>query len=65
MHDKPMTDDQGVFGPWMEGGERLCPLCKQKKVRFREWESKCGGFVDLHFECLACGNIWWIDGCDA
>ena len=29
------------------------------------WESRCGGFVDAHYHCLACGVDWWCEGGDA
>lgn len=64
MHSAPMPDSVGVFDEW-KATDRLCRECGSKTVRYRIWESSCGGYEDLNFECNTCGKIWWVDGCDS
>ena len=47
----------------IHGGE--CRYCGADAVRYRTWESSDGAFEDIHYQCLACGSEWWIDGPDA
>lgn len=42
---------------------RKCNVAGQ--IEYREWESSCGGYEDIHYRCNACGNDWWIEGADA
>jgi transposase-like protein len=41
-----------------------CPQCGGK-VKYRIWESSCGGYEDYNFKCQSCGHDWWVDGCDS
>lgn len=63
MHTGPMPDSAGDFDNW-KPSERTCK-CGQKTVRYRVWESSCGGYEDLNFNCTACNHSWWVDGCDS
>jgi DNA-directed RNA polymerase subunit M/transcription elongation factor TFIIS len=64
MHTGPMPDSAGTFEGWKEA-RRHCPKCAKATVRYRVWESSCGGYEDLNFACTACGHSWWVDGCDS
>ncbi len=38
-----------------------CPKCTERKISFREWESRDGAHEDLKYRCETCGHIWWVD----
>lgn len=63
MHTGPMKDSDGEFAQWHVHQEkhRDCGGV----VRWREWESSCGGYVDYQYRCEKCGKRWWIDGPDS
>lgn len=42
---------------------RKCNVAGQ--IKYRKWESSCGGFEDYHYRCVACGKDWWCEGGDA
>jgi hypothetical protein len=42
---------------------RYCDL--SGVVRYRTWESACGGFEDEQRQCSSCGRTWWVEGIDA
>lgn len=62
-HTKPMKDSEGDFGAWVIS-ERPCRKC-DGQVKYRIWESSCGGFEDAEFRCQTCNHGWWVDGPDA
>lgn len=39
--------------------------CGSNDVWFRNWDSSCGGFEDVHYQCRACGRDWWVESADA
>jgi DNA-directed RNA polymerase subunit M/transcription elongation factor TFIIS len=63
MHTGPMPDSAGTFGEWKDSKEP-CPKCGEHSVKYRIWESSCGGYEDLNFQCT-CGHRWWVDGIDS
>lgn len=64
MHSASMPDSAGTFENWLVSGTP-CRKCKGTKVRYRVWESSCGGYEDLNYQCESCGHSWWVDGPDA
>lgn len=64
MHTAPMKDSEGDFGE-PEHSDDKCRKCGTDRVFFRRWDSHCGGYTDLLYECRACGHMWWIEGPDA
>lgn len=69
MHTKPMKDSDGTFDEWKptkpENPEFKCPACGSDNVWYRKWDSSCGGFEDLNYECRGCKKTWWVDGIDS
>lgn len=65
-HIAPMADSQGEFGEYKHAVEIKCRECKaERHVRYRIWESSCGGYEDYNYKCFACGHSWWVDGIDS
>lgn len=65
-HTGPMRDSDGTFSAsWTAVSEQPCPKCGETKVKYRVWESSCGGYEDHKFKCGSCGHTWWVDGPDA
>lgn len=69
-HLAPMADNEGEFASWLESDNewsqtRHKPDCAKPNVRFRSWESSCGGYEDYQYRCFTCGVTWWVDGPDA
>lgn len=65
MNIHPMSDSDGDFGEFNHVDSHSCRKCKAKEVRYRVWESHCGGYEDYHHKCFACGHTWWEDGIDS
>lgn len=65
MHTGPMKDSEGDFQQWKDH-PTPCRRCSGA-VKYREWESSCGGYEDYQYRCQnsACGHSWWVDGCDS
>ena len=42
-----------------------CRKCGSDDVWYRVWESSCGGYEDVHYECRSCKREWWVEGPDA
>lgn len=65
MHTGPMKDSEGTFDGWKDS-EGKCPRCNSA-VRYRIWESSCGGYEDAHYKCTnpMCRHEWWVDGPDS
>ncbi len=63
MHTGPMKDSEGEFQDY-KPSKTPCRKCGGA-VRYRVWESSCGGYEDLHYECTACPYNWWVDGIDS
>lgn len=64
MHTKTMKDSEGDFSGWEECKSQTCSKCGSKNVKYRTWESSCGGYEDYQYKCEN-GHIWWIDGIDS
>lgn len=64
MHTAPMKDSEGDFGPVVDS-KCPCPTCGYMTLRYRVWESHCGGYTDLKYECTSCGAVRWVEGPDA
>jgi hypothetical protein len=62
--DRQFADSEGDFKEWYPT-ERHChwPDCEEP-VRFREWESFDGAYVDVQYRCAA-GHVSWVDGIDS
>ncbi len=58
-----MPESDGEFEQWQKV-TRIC-CCGANNVWMRIWNSDCGGYVDLQFECRTCNHRWWIEGPDA
>ena len=69
MHDQPMPDSAGTLGNWKptkaENPAFHCWKCGSDDVWYRIWESSCGGYEDLKYECRNCGRTWWVESADA
>jgi hypothetical protein len=64
MHTKPMRIADGKLSAWTKSAEP-CSECGQIAVRYRVWESSCGGYEDVQHRCDGCGRSWWVEGPDA
>ena len=67
MHG-PMKESDGDFGDWKPSNspETPCDNCGAVgQIRYRTWESSCGGYEDYKLKCFACGKTWWVEGADA
>ncbi len=42
----------------------VCPKCDGKDIKYRDWESPCGGYDDVNYKC-SCGKEWWVEGADS
>lgn len=65
MHTQQMADSDGKFGEFTHATDCACRKCSAKEVRYRIWESSCGGYEDYHYKCFGCGHTWWVDGIDS
>lgn len=63
-HTRVMTEHEGDLGDEREC-DRPCPACKKTEVVYQIWESSCGGYEDVKYTCVGCGNFWWVDGPDS
>ncbi len=59
----PETDDWKPTKA--ENPEFKCRVCGSNDVWYSIWESSCGGFEDVHYECRACKRDWWIESSDS
>jgi hypothetical protein len=60
-----MNDDQGDFNEFKPEPNARCRKCAGANVRYRIWESHCGGYEDAQYRCFDCGAGWWVDGIDS
>lgn len=59
---RPVKDACGQTFPGMKEGHVPCGA----KVRYRTWESSCGGYEDHQYRCAGDPqHTWWIDGIDS
>ena len=65
MHTGSMSELDGKFNEWFESNGGVCPNCGSRDVKYRSWESSCGGYEDYKYKCSNCGEIWWVDGPDS
>lgn len=75
MHSQPMSESQGEFqDDWKhavvkdaEGNDVgwPCRKCDGRNVYYKEWESSCGGYEDMKYECRDCKRTWWVEGADS
>ena len=42
-----------------------CPKCNTHEVKYYIWESSCGGYEDVKYNCTNCHYTWWVDGIDS
>ncbi len=63
MHSQPMPETAGEFQD-EKVASCTCPKC-QGEVRYKVWESSCGGYEDIKYRCTKCGHTWWVDGPDS
>ncbi len=64
-HMTHMADNQGDFGAYKPSEGTGCRECKGPNVRYRIWESSCGGYEDCNYRCFDCLAEWWVDGIDS
>ena len=60
-----MSDSNGEFKEWESCVITKCRKCGSKNVKYREWDSSCGGYTDYKYSCQDCSYSWWVDGLDA
>lgn len=70
MHIKPMAESDGKFKTYDDGKQEHqsmfdCPKCRKSKMRYKVWESNCGGYEDVKLRCPACKYTYWVDGPDS
>jgi hypothetical protein len=70
LHVQPMSEDQGEFRenwkPTLADNPYFrCQQCGSHDVWYRVWDSACGGFEDVKYNCRGCGRTWWCEGSDA
>lgn len=65
MHTKSMSELDGTFSKEPDYTGVHCRKCPSEKVVGRVWESNCGGYEDIKFECPDCKHYWWVEGPDA
>lgn len=63
MHTNSMPDSAGLFDDWKASDipHRDCG----GEVKYRMWESSCGGYEDFQFNCTKCNKTWWVEGSDS
>jgi len=47
-----------------ENPDYKCRKCGSNEIQYRDVESSCGGFDDIHYRCQ-CGHSWWYESSDA
>jgi DNA-directed RNA polymerase subunit M/transcription elongation factor TFIIS len=68
-----MAEDHSIpgdfVGAWKptapEAPAFTCRACGSGDVWYRRWESACGGYEDIKYECRSCSRTWWVEGADA
>lgn len=64
MHTGPVSGDYtSDWRPVVIAGV-VCRKCGGQ-LRYRDWESSCGGFEDQEINCTACDHTYWVEGPDA
>jgi lysyl-tRNA synthetase class I len=64
MKERTTTPPGRFISEWYAAGT-VCSHCSRVgTVKYREWESDNGGFLDYQYACSTCGHEWWIDGID-
>ena len=63
---KQYNDSDGDFSGWIELKEETCYKCKKiGGMKYKEWDSSCGGYTDYKYHCDICNEGWWVDGPDS
>lgn len=70
MHTAPMAESEGKFEDgWKptkaENPDFKCCKCGSDDVHYKIWESSCGGYEDVKYECRGCKRRWWCEGSDS
>lgn len=69
MHTNPLAESSGTRSDWKptkaENPTYTCRKCGSDDVWYCVWESACGGYEDLKYECRNCKRVWWVEGADA
>jgi DNA-directed RNA polymerase subunit M/transcription elongation factor TFIIS len=67
MHTGPVTGD--YVDKWKptksENPNFKCSKCGSDDVWYAMWESSCGGYEDVNYECRACKRNWWVESADS
>ena len=63
MHSEPMKDSDGEFNEWKDSHIK-CKHCGAT-MKYRLWESSCGGFEDYQYKCPGCDDSYWVEGPDS
>jgi hypothetical protein len=61
VSDGNFTDD---WKPTASENPAFRCTCGSNNVWYRCWESSCGGFEDVKYECRTCGRVWWVESAD-
>lgn len=62
---EPGPEPGGDSSDWKSVTDGVCRKCKANSLKYRIWESSCGGYEDVNYWCTSCDHSWWIDGPDA
>jgi hypothetical protein len=65
MHTSSLPESAGDFEKDSHPSDRPCPHCGGRRVRYRVWESSCGGYEDEKYTCPDCQRSWWVEGPDS
>lgn len=63
IHTGPVPGD--FTSDWKKSVLTCSGCGAANSIRYRIWESSCGGYEDIHYECAACGKKWWVEGSDS
>ena len=70
MSTGSMPENAGTFqADWKptraENPSFKCYKCGSDDVWYRTWDSLCGGYTDVKYECQGCDHRWWVESSDA
>lgn len=65
MHTGPVPGKFTTASMQVENTGMRCRECGSNNIKYRKWESDCGGYEDYCYKCESCGLIWWVEGIDS
>lgn len=42
-----------------------CRKCGSDDIWYKKWDSSCGGYEDVQYECHCCKRFWWVESSDS